>query len=373
MSLTKKYIKLFFMAMLVFSIILVSFSAVLAAEYEPPTTPIINSFSSSATDIVSGELITLSWDVSGATAIEILGIEKTPETELPLVGQLEDVWVTASTTYILNAYGENGSMVSKSVDVNVDVAGYVDILSFTASSEQIQLGETVMLNWQIQNAKSIEIFGLEKTPEKELPVVEGELEVLPLATTSYVLQAVGYHGEVKSAIVTVSVVDTPVSIDSLYINPDEITLGDIATITWDTTNATKVNISGIDEDLPASGSIDVIPETLGTVVYTITATGELGDTYTDTISIQVNAPSGPEIIDFSASSYSVSRGTLVKLSWDTEHTTGCMIVTSDGITLLNRPVDGSISLTPNITRSYTLIAYDDDGNTVEKTIEIVVN
>jgi hypothetical protein len=357
--------------MLVFTLVLTSFVNVSAAEYTPPTTPVINSFTTSDTNIVIGDTVTLSWDVSDAVNIEIIGLEKITEAEnLPLKGDLE-LWPMASTTYVLNAYGENGSMISATVDVNVNSSGPLNILSFTASSEQIQLGDTVLLNWQVKNAKSIEIIGLEKLPEKELPVLEGELEVWPMATTTYVLQAVGFQGEVASKIVTVSVVNDPVSIESLTIDPEKIYLGDEATISWTTQNADKVNISGINKDLPANGSIKVKPDKVGTITYVVTATGIDGDLYTDSIDLVVEKK-GVTITNFEASSYEVSRGTLVKISWTTENADKCIIVTSDGLTLNNRPANGSISITPNVTRSYTLIAYDSDGNTVEKTIEIIV-
>jgi hypothetical protein len=359
------------MVMLAFSLILVPFTSVLADDYIPPTTPVINSFTASETDVTSGETISLSWDVSNAKSIEILGLEKQEES-LPLVGQLDDVWPTTSTTYILNAFGENGSMISKTIDVNVDVSGSVEILSFTSSSQQLQLGETAMLHWKVLNAKSVKIYGLEKFPEgKDIPIVEGDLEVFPLATTTYVLQALGFNGEIVSKVVTVSVFNDPVSIESLTINPDEIKLGETAKISWTTKNAVKVNISGISKDLPANGSIEVKPTSSGTIIYTVKATGALGDKYTKTISLKVT-DSGPKITNFSATSYSVSRGELVTISWNTENAIGCTLITSDGATLRNRPPNGKISLTPNSTKSYTLIAHDADGNTAEKTITIKV-
>jgi 3D (Asp-Asp-Asp) domain-containing protein len=370
--LTKKIRKIIFVGMLVFAMVFSSVTAVSAADYIPPATPTINSFTASATNIVLGDIVTLSWDVSDATSIEILGLEKLPEEDLPLIGELE-VWPMESTSYVLNAYGENGTMVTATVDVNADVAGPVEILAFTATPNQIQSGDIVLLEWQVKNAASIEIIGLEKLPEKELPVLEGELEVWPFTTTTYVLQATGFKGEIASASVTVTIVDEPVSIDVLSIEPGEIELGETATISWSATNAEKVNISGIDEDLPAEGTIEVQPEEIGTITYEVTATGASGDIAVDSIELIVNEPPPPiEIVSFEATAYSVSRGTLVKISWDTENATGCMILTSDGLKLKNRPADGSISITPNVTRSYTLIAYDDEGNVAEKTIEIEV-
>jgi uncharacterized cupredoxin-like copper-binding protein len=355
--------------------LLTSFVNVSAVDYIPPTTPVINHFTASATNIVIGETVTLSWDISDAIKVELIGLEKVVEEEdLPLKGDLL-VWPMASTTYVLNAYGENGSMVSKSVDVNVDSVGPVQILSFTASPEQVKSGETTTLHWQVKNAKTIDIIGIEKLPEelKEIPIVEGELEVWPMATTTYVLQAVGYKGEVTSEIVTVSVVNDPVEITSLTVTPNEIELDETAVITWKTKNAAKVKISGVDEELPANGSIEVKPDKTGVVKYTVTAVGLSGDLYIDCVSLNVKEPvSKLKIISFEASKYEVSRGTLVKISWTTEGAVECMIVTSDGISLKDRPANGSISITPNVTRSYTLIAYGDNGKTVEKTIKIVV-
>ena len=61
------------------------------------------------------------------------------------------------------------------------------INSFTASSTSVAAGDTVILKWDVSGAQSIEILGLEKTPEG-LPL-KGEMEVWPLATTTYVLNA----------------------------------------------------------------------------------------------------------------------------------------------------------------------------------------
>lgn len=366
----RKVIKSTFMGLLVLSMVLGMALSASAASYAPPAAPVINYFTSSAASVEMGDTVTLSWDVQNAESIEIIGIEKLPE-ELPMKGTLE-AWPLASTTYVLNAYGANGTMTSATVDVNVGAQGAVEIVEFKASATQVESGTPVTLSWKLLNAKSIEIIGLEKLPEKEIPVTEGSLEAWPMATTTYVLQAVGFKGEIVSKSLTVTIVDKPVSIDSLTINPAEITLGEAATISWKASNAVKVNISGITGDLSAEGSAQVKPTEAGTKTYTVTAVGQNGDVATKSVNLVVKQKIVPKIIKFEATKTEVSRGTLVKLSWETENADGCMIVTSDGLRLLNRPANGSISLTPNVTRTYTLIAYDGQQNTVEKDITIVV-
>ncbi|MEN8907506.1 MAG: hypothetical protein ABF289_16265 [Clostridiales bacterium] len=282
-------IKLSKLSLSIILVIVLVFSTV--ATVSAVTSPVINSFTSSATSISAGDTVTLKWNVSNAQSIEIVGLEKLPEDKLPLVGKLEVLPFT-STTYVLLAHASDGSMKSKAITVNVDAKGKVSIKYFTASDSEIELGDTVTLNYKVLNAKSIEIVGLEKQIECNPNVTKDSIKVWPLASTTYVLLAVGYNGEMVSAKVTVNVVK----------KQDE-----------------------------------------------------------------------PVINVFKASSYSVSRGTLVSITWDTDNVSSCSIVTSDGITLADRPADGSISLTPNITRSYTLVAVGTNGEKVSKTITIVVN
>jgi len=362
------------MGMLVIVMVLGMAFSVSAASYAPPATPVINSFTASSTSITQGDTVLLKWDVDNAESIEILGIEKLPEgvEELPLKGEM-DVWPFASTTFVLNAYGANGTMKSATIDVNVDAQGEVEILEFVSSAYQVEPMTTVNLSWKVLNAKSVEIIGLSKLPEKELPAIEGSLEVWPEETTTYILQATGYKGEIISKSLTVSVVSNPVGIESLDIEPSEIFVGEKATISWKTLNAEKVSISGVDGDLPGEGSVEVAPTEPGTVTYTLKATGANGDVAQKSVNLVVKKVEKEiKILKFEADKTEVSRGTLVKFSWETENADGCMIVTSDGLRLMNRPANGGIAITPNKTRDYTLVAYDGQQNTVEKTITVVV-
>ena len=54
-----------------------------------------------------------------------------------------------------------------------------------------------------------------------------------------------------------------------------IYLGDSATLTWDTSNATSVTLTGVGT-VQASGTQVVTPAAVGTYVYTLTAEGQDG-------------------------------------------------------------------------------------------------
>jgi len=197
--------------------------------------PKINEFNVSEKNVSIGDTVILTWDVEDATSIKILGLEKEEEDKLPLSGSLE-AWPMATTTYVLIATGEGGTS-SSSVTVNVDKVGDVSIDSFNVSAEKVLLGDTVNLSWKTSNASMVTILGLEKEEEDQLPLC-GSIEAWPMATTTYIIQATGYNGEVVSKAITVNIVDClPAVINSFTVSSEEIYEGNTVTLEWDVTDA----------------------------------------------------------------------------------------------------------------------------------------
>ena len=187
--------------------------------------PVINYFDASSTNIKPGETVRLDWNVSGADNIELIGLEKSSESNIDPSGSIE-VWPTTSTTYVLIAYGDNNSMASKVITVNVNGSNQrnVRINYFDASDYNIRAGDSVTLSFSLENAESYEIIGLEKT--KEGNQSQDSFEIWPTDTTTYLLRAYGYNGDTVSSslIVTVDAQDD-VQINDFYINPDSINEG----------------------------------------------------------------------------------------------------------------------------------------------------
>ncbi len=93
-------------------------------EPPPPPPPIINSFTASPTSLTQGQRTTLSWNVSGATTINI-------QPEIGTVGPSGSLQLTpnASVTYTLTAVNESGSSNSSvSVAVMPGFAGKPDLV-----------------------------------------------------------------------------------------------------------------------------------------------------------------------------------------------------------------------------------------------------
>jgi plastocyanin len=252
---------------------------------------VIESFYAEPVIVNSGETTVLHWKVTNASAIEIIGIGREPQEILSMEGSLE-VWPMVATSYTLIAHGFDGNTVSKSVTINVGLKGEVGIDYFKASASQVNVNDTVTLSWKAHKAVNVRILGISKKDDECVRPIEGGIEVWPIETTTYLLEATGYKGEISSA-------------------------------------STTVNVKG------------------GTV-------------------------SEPEILTFTASKTTISRGDLVTLTWTTMNVVKCKLTTNDGAVLVNRPANGSISVTPNQTKTFTLTAYGADGRKVQSSLTIIV-
>ena len=180
-------------------------------------------------------------------------------------------------------------------------------------------------------------------------------------------QATGCNGEVVSKAITVNIVESlPAVINVFTVSADEIYEGNTVTLEWDVTDATIVKIDST--EVKSSGAMDVTPKE--TTTYILSAKGTDGLVVSKSITVTVIT--APKITSFKASATTVSKGKLVTLTWTTENTTECVILTDNGIKLPNRPTNGKISVTPNKTRTYTLVAYNENEVTDQQSITITV-
>ena len=196
-------------------------------------------FNASPESIQKGQLVTLTWMVSEATEVNIEGIGKVSAKGTKKV-KPSDAGVT---TFTLTATGTGGTK-TESVEVEV-LGGPLPTILFSASSESIQNGQTLTLNWQTTNATEVSIEGIGKVP------VSGTKKVKPTKSTVYTLKATGENGT-QTATVEVEVEEAP-TIEA-KVNLQGVTFGSgNATLT---PNAKKV-LDGIAEQLLASPNVKI--------------------------------------------------------------------------------------------------------------------
>jgi len=147
--------------------------------------------------------------------------------------------------------------------------------------------------------------------------------------------------------------------------PAAITSGQTTTLSWVIQNATSATITpGVGTVSATTGSVAVSPT--ATTTYTLTATGPNGNT-TQTVQVTVGATAA-QILRFSAGPSSIATGAQSTLSWSTSGATSVSISPGIGTVAAN----GSTTVSPASTTTYTLSATGTDGKTVTAAVQVTV-
>jgi hypothetical protein len=238
--------------------------------------PQIIRFEASPLNIAPGASSTLSWTTNGATTVSISGVGSVTPNGSTTVSPKQ------TTTYTLTASDSLGHSVTAPVTVTVSAAAVPSIVTFVATPQNIDIGQSTKLCWQVNGATSISI-----TPSVGSNLGPNDCaSVSPSQTTTYTLTATNTQGQIQGN-VTVDVGQVRI----LSFTSDPVTstaAGNPVTLSWQTQNATSVVIVGNDlppETLQPNGSITVHPVTNTT--YTLTAYGPGGQTVSVTISVFV--------------------------------------------------------------------------------------
>ncbi len=215
-------------------------------------------------------------------------------------------------------------------------------------------GQQSTIDWQVLNADTVTI-----TPGIGNVSASGSRAVSPTTTTQYRLTARNRKGEV-SATTTVVVEAAPAAqFTACSVSPMNIMTGESATITYATTNADTVEISGIG-NVATSGTRVVSPTS--TTTYNLTARNAQGSANCS-VTVQVSATgTAPRVLNFSASPTSINSGNTSTLSWGVENAT---TVSISGIG--NVDPTGTRAVSPTATTTYTLTATNSTGNVTATT------
>jgi hypothetical protein len=142
-------------------------------------------------------------------------------------------------------------------------------VSLTAAPTTITLGQSSTLTWSSTNATACTASGAWSGAQ----ATSGTLTETPSATgpASYVLTCTGAGGSANATAV-LTVVAAPTV--TLSVSPTSITVGQSATLSWTSTNATACTASGGWSGAQAtSGNAMVSPSAAGTPSYVLTCTG----------------------------------------------------------------------------------------------------
>jgi len=238
--------------------------------------PQIIRYEASPLNIAPGGSSTLSWTTNGATTVSISGVGNVALNGSTVVSP------TQTTTYTLTASTADGRSVTAPITITVAPANIPQIVTFVATPQNIDVGASTQICWQVNGATNISI-----TPGVGSNLNANDCAtVSPTLTTTYTLTATNAQGQIQGN-VTVNVGQVRVlsfSADPVF----STAAGNPVTLAWQTQNAASVVIVGNElgpQTLPATGTLVVRPITNTT--YTLTAYGPGGQTVGVTIEVFV--------------------------------------------------------------------------------------
>ena len=201
----------------------------------------ITGFTATPTISVPGSQVTLAWTTERATRVT-LGVDggATIEPNAPLMG-MRIVNPTDSVTYVLTAEGPGGP---KQETVTVAVGKTPSIEQFAATPDEIDAGQPSTLSWDVRGAASITIQDDQGMVIHQTATDLDSVEVTPTVSTEYTLIAANPVGSVMER-ATVRVRDGQMAqIDSFNVTPLTLTGPGNVDISWATTGADSVTLTG---------------------------------------------------------------------------------------------------------------------------------
>lgn len=196
---------------------------------DPPAS--LTSFAASPSPSQPDQPVTLSWTARNATAL-VLSADVAPPSPLPLL-KPGDTQATVSphvtTVYTLTVSGPAATTAPAPMKARARVAPLPTVQLSANPASSTSPGSTVVLSWTSTDAAD---FTLLASPQgAAAPVATTRLgaassaKVRPLASTDYVLQALGSGGTARSAPLTVPVAGAPAK--GLSFTPSAPATGDV--------------------------------------------------------------------------------------------------------------------------------------------------
>jgi hypothetical protein len=253
--------------------------------------PVINSFSADPPSVARGGGTTLSWRITNATGADIdqgIGVvARSSGSTVVYPGGAVSYRLTAtnasgSNTAVVTVMAGGSSVPGISPSPQPASSGTQPplVYNFWAEPSTIVRGGSTRLSWNVLGAYSVRI-----DPSVGIVKTTGSINVTPSSSTTYTLTATSSGGNVWATEEVHVLPPTPEvpAINWFAASPSTILAGNSARLSWHTTNAQQVTISGIGP-VAKSGTRPVAP--YGTTQYILEATTSTGR-YQDAVTVEV--------------------------------------------------------------------------------------
>ena len=234
--------------------------------------------------------------------------------------------------------------------------------SIQSSPATITAGQFSTISWSSTNATSVSISPAIPQEDVANMPLSGQAAVTPQQTTTFTITATGPNGT-ATANTTVNVNQIPPTVQ-LTATPANVSSGGVSTLSWSTSNATSLTISGIGSENPQAGTAST-GSISQTTTFTATAQGP-GGTATTTATVTVS----PVSVTLTATPATIAAaGDPVTLSWTSNDAVSVRIDQGVG----SEPPSGTTVVNPPGSVTYTATATDPNGVTTTSKAVVTIN
>ncbi|MBL8920598.1 MAG: lamin tail domain-containing protein [Myxococcaceae bacterium] len=335
-------------------------------------------FTATPTTVARGGLVTLTWETENAVTVELVDLSRGA-----LAGAADktsgevQVPVTEATVFVISARNARGARASSVASVNVEGVEASSIV-FTAYPPVIPAGQKGLLVWNAPSARALQIAPMGgQAIDLRGQTTSGTVEIDPAETeSSWVLTADG--------ITRTATVVRGQAITEFVASKPQVRPGEMISLTWKTTNASKVKLSspgrGVLREITTAADVAMgsFSDTLGeqidgsAVNYVLEVEGR-GPLQTKTVSVFYGT--APEILTLTAPPY-VKENLSFSLTWTTAFAD--RVEVRDGSTIVYRSPNGAVAASgsvlipaPAAATTYTVAAISSaSGASATRTIRV---
>jgi cysteine-rich repeat protein len=244
---------------------------------------------------------------------------------------------------------------------------------FEGAPMLVEPGEDSKLSWKVIDAERISITS---TSAKVFDTVEPEGVVMVRAITTDTVFSLSATNPIGTSVATLKIgirKGPPPVIGRFDVSPMTIAPSETATLAWETTNATQVDITTAEGSVvsagPGDGTFFVSPG--ATTTYRLVASSR-GGTDSREVTLTVDDPR-PDITAFTADPASIALGGISTLAWSVLEAGEIAIFAGPAEIVRTAEGSGTATVAPALTTEYELVARNTFGTTSARvTVEVDV-
>lgn len=243
--------------------------------------------------------------------------------------------------------------------------------------KEIEAGASVRVDWRTEHAKSIDILLNDRVVKTSLD--ERGFFFIPIDTAgSYKVVARAIDGkQVAQREQTVTVrpkkeLEKPEIID-FSVEPSRVPVGGTVTIRYNFgPTVVRASLAPLGQPLdPKVHSIQVTPQQEGDIEYMVVAESKDGVSDSKKATVHVYKVSLAKLLSFKADHEKIQLGESVIVEWQATNAVRAEL-SADAETKTVSPTSGTMVVSPTKTTTYKLVLTDSQGETVTKSIRVVV-